>query len=118
MMTRRGFVLALTTGFVALGLVIGSVIADELLGVITKVDVETKTLVVVPKDSEKEIKVKVDDKTEIVSKKGSRPVDLEKMQDFLEKVQDKGAKGIQAKITHEKNVASKIQYQMKKKSAQ
>jgi len=116
MMKRRGFMLALTTGLVALGLV-GFAMAEELIGVITKVDVEGKILVVVPKDSEKEIKVKVDDKTEVVSKKGSRPLDLEKTRDFLEKVQDKGAKGIQAKITHEKGVASKIQYQMKRKAA-
>jgi hypothetical protein len=116
MFNRRGFVLALTTGVVALGLV-GFAIADELIGVITKVDVAEKQLTVLPKDAEKEIKVKVTDKTEVVSKKGSRPVDLDKMRDFLEKIQDGGGKGIQAKITHEKGVASKIQYQMKKKAA-
>ena len=117
MMSRRGFVLALTTGLVALVLVVGSVIADELLGVITKVDVDAKQLTVLPKDSEKEIKVKVTDKTEPVSKKGTRKLDLEKLEKFLEKLQDAGEKGIEAKITHEKGVASKIQYTMKKKSA-
>jgi hypothetical protein len=107
----------MTTGLVALGLVVGSVIADELLGVITKVDVDGKQLTVLPKDSEKEIKIKVTDKTETVTKKGTRKIDLEKLEKFLEKVQDGGAKGIEAKITHEKNVASKIQYTMKKKAA-
>ncbi|MFO0887820.1 MAG: hypothetical protein U0790_01610 [Isosphaeraceae bacterium] len=116
-MNRRGFLLALTTGLVAMGFVVGTVIADELLGVIVKVDVEGKTLTVIPKDSEKEIKVKVNDKTEVVTKKGTNKLDLQKVEGFLEKVQDKGAKGIQAKITHEKGVASKIQYQMKRKSA-
>lgn len=115
-MNRRGFVLALTTGVVALGLV-GFALADELIGVITKVDADAKQIVVVPKDSDKEIKVKITDKTEQVTKKGSRPVDLKKLEGFLEKVQDKGAKGIEAKITHENGVASKIQYQMKRKSA-
>ncbi len=118
MMNRRGFVLALTTSLVALVLVVGSVIADELLGTIIKVDADAKQLTVVQKDTDKEIKVKVTDDTEVVSKKGTRKIDLEKLEKFLEKVQDKGAKGIQAKITHEKGVASKIQYIMKKKSAQ
>ena len=74
MMKRRGFVLMLTTGLVALGLVVGSAIADELMGMITKIDVEGKQLTVVPKDSTKEIKVKVTDKTE-VSSQGRIPED-------------------------------------------
>ena len=117
MMKRRGFMLAMTTGLVALGFVVGSVLADELLGVITKVDVSGKQLSVLPNGSEKEIKVKVTDDTEQVTKKGTRKIDLEKLEKFLEKVQDNGAKGIEAKITHEKGVASKIQYIMKKKAA-
>src|SRR4051812_42474959 len=103
MMTRRGFTLAMSTGLVALGLVVGSVIADELLGVITKVDVAEKQLTVLPKDSEKEIKVKVTEKTERITNKGSRKLDLERLEKSLEKAQDKGAKGIEVKITHENN---------------
>jgi hypothetical protein len=117
MMNRRGFVLAMTMGLVAFGLVVGSVLADELLGVITKVDVDGKVLTVVPKDSDKEIKVKVTDKTEQVSKKGTRKIDLEKLEKFVEKIQDGGGKGVEAKITHEKGVASKIQYVFAKKKA-
>ena len=64
MMNRRGFMLTLTTGLVALGFVVGTVIADELLGTITKVDVDGKVLTVVEKDTDKEIKIKVTDKTE------------------------------------------------------
>jgi hypothetical protein len=116
MMNRRGFMLAMTTGLVALCLVVGSVIADELLGVITKVDVDGKMLTIVPKDSDKEIKVKVTDKTETVSRKGTQKIDLEKLEKRLQKAQDRGAKGIEAKITHEKGVASKIQYTFKKKA--
>jgi hypothetical protein len=117
MTNRRGFVLALTTSLVALVLVVGSVIADELLGTIIKVDADAKQLTVVENDTDKEIKIKVTDKTEVVSKKGTRKIDLEKLEKFLEKVQDSGRKGISAKITHEKGVASKIQYTMKKKAA-
>jgi hypothetical protein len=117
MMNRRGFMLALTTSLVAMVFVVGSVIADELLGTIIKVDASAKQLTVVPKDSDKEIKIKVTDDTEVVRKKGNQKLDLEKLEKFLEKVQDKGAKGIQAKITHEKGVASKIQYKMRKKAA-
>jgi hypothetical protein len=118
MMKRRGFMLTLITGLVALGFVVGTVIADELLGTITKVDVDGKVLTVVEKETDKEIKIKVTDKTERVKKGGElEKLDLEKLEKFVEKVQDKGGKGVQAKIYHEKNVASKIQYQMKKKAA-
>jgi len=119
MMNRRGFVLALTSGMVALVLVVGSVLADELLGVITKVDVDAKTLTVVEKESGKEIKVKVTDKTEEVTRKGgTRKVDLDRLEKRLQKVLDNGEKGISTKITHEDGVASKIQNTMKKKSGQ
>jgi hypothetical protein len=113
MMNRRGFVLALTVSLVAV-LVVGTVIADELLGTIIKVDASAKQLTVVQKDTDKEIKIKVTDDTEQVTKKGTRKLDLEKLEKFLEKVQDDGQKGIEAKITHEKGVASKIQYTRKK----
>ena len=114
MMKRRGFVLMLTTGLVALGLVVGSAIADELMGMITKIDVEGKQLTVVPKDSTKEIKVKVTDKTEVSSAKGVRKIDLEKLAKKLEKAQDDGRKGLEAKIIHEDGVASKLEFAKKK----
>jgi hypothetical protein len=114
MMKRRGFVLMMTTGLVALGLVVGSVIADELLGVIIKIDVEGKQLTVVPKDSDKEIKVKVTDKTEVISSKGIRKINLEKLAKKLEKAQDDGRKGLNAKVIHEGGVASKIEFAKKK----
>jgi hypothetical protein len=117
MMNRRGLMLSLTTGLVALVLVVGSVIADELQGTITKVDADSKVLTVVPKDSEKEIKIKVTEKTE-VSKKGGgfEKVDLEKLGKAVERAIDKGAKGIQVKITHQSGVASKIERTKKKAS--
>ena len=109
MMNRRGFMLTLTTGLVALGFVVGTVIADELMGTITKVDVDGKVLTVVQKDSDKEIKIKVTDKTEAVGKGGTpetRPGEAGKER---REGQDAGDKGVQAKIFHEENVASKIQ---------
>jgi hypothetical protein len=111
--------LTMITGLVALGFVVGTVIADELLGTITKVDIDGKVLTVVEKDTDKEIKVKVTDKTEVVGKGGTtKKLDLEKLEKFIEKVKDNGGDGVKAKITHENKVASKIQYQMKKKAAQ
>ena len=44
MRTRRGFLLTVVSGFVAMAFVVGSVIADELLGVLSKVDVEGKKI--------------------------------------------------------------------------
>jgi len=116
MKNRREFVLALTAGLVALAVVITPVIADELLGVITKIDVAGKKLTVVEKDTDKEVVVTTNDDTEQVSKKGNQKVDLEKLSGFLSKVQDAGKKGIQAKVTHEKGVASKIQLIFQKKA--
>ena len=117
MQSRRGYMFKVAAGFAAMALVfVGSVIADELLGVITKVNVEDKQITVVEKDTDKEIKVKITDDTVQVSKKGDRKVDLEKLDGFVKKVQDGGGKGLQAKITHEKHVASKIEYTRKKKA--
>jgi hypothetical protein len=118
MQNRRGFLLTVVAGFVAMALVVGTVIADELLGVITKVNVDDKELTVVEKDTDKGIKIKVTDDTEVVTKKGAVKVDLEKLQKGVEKAQDQGKKGVRVKITHEKNVASKIEFQKKKKAAE
>ena len=120
MKNRRGFLLTCVTGFVAMALVVGTVIADELLGVLTKVDVEGKKLTVVEKDTDKEVVIKTTEETEWVSKKGDRKLDtenLEKLDSFVKKVQDAGKKGVNIKVTHEKNVASKIEVKFGKKKA-
>jgi hypothetical protein len=109
MQNRRKFLLILTTGIVAMGFVVASVIADELLGVITKVDVDAKKITVEEKESNKEVVIKITDETERVSQKGTDKVNLEELQDYLKKVQEKGKKGITVKVTHEKGVASKIE---------
>jgi hypothetical protein len=117
MLHRRGFVLSLTTSLVALVLVVGSVVADELMGTLIKVNADAKQVVVVPKDSSDEIQVKVTDKTEQVTKKGTDKLDLTKLEKSLQKALDKGAKGLQVKVTHENRVASKIE-RIRKKSGQ
>jgi hypothetical protein len=115
MKNRRNFLLTLTAGIVALAVVITPVIAEELLGVITKVDVPGKKLTVVEKGSDKEVVVTTTDDTEYVSGKGeSSKVDLEKFSKKVAKAQDAGKKGMFAKITHEKGVASKIESAKKK----
>lgn len=120
MQSRRGFLFKITAGFAAMALVIvGSVIADELLGTITKVDVEKKVITVVEKETEKEIEVKITGDTKQVTKKGEVEVDLEKLEKGVKRQTDAGKKGVMAKITHEKGVASKIELkygQRKKKS--
>jgi len=118
MQNRRGFLLTAVTGVVAMALVVGTVIADELLGVLTKVDAEGKKVTVVEKDTDKEVVVKITDDTVQVTKKGEVKVDLEKLDGFVKKVQEAGKKGITVKVTHEKGVASKIEFQKKKKAAQ
>jgi hypothetical protein len=114
MQTRRKFMLTLTAAVVGMGLVVASVLADELLGVIIKADADTKKITVVEKDTDKEVEIKVTDDTEYVTGKGSGKVDFEKLEKGIEKAKEKGKKGISVKITHEKSVASKIETQKKK----
>ena len=119
MKNRRAFLLTLTAGVVALGVLVVPVIADELFGVITKVDVGSKKLTVQEKDSDKDIVVTTTDDTEIVFGKEGEPrkLDLEKLATNVRKAQDAGKKGVFAKITHEKGLASRIGVFAKKKEA-
>jgi hypothetical protein len=118
MQNRRGFLIKMATGLAVMGLVVGTVIADELLGGISKVDVEGKKITVIEKDTDKEIEIKITDETEQTAKGGYAKVDLEKLEKRVTKAVDAGKKGISAKIIHEKNVASKIEikFQRKKKA--
>ena len=111
MQTRRRLVITFTACFVALGFVVASVLADELLGVLSKVDVEGKKITVVEKDTEKEIEVKITDDTEQISGKNktASKVDLEKLEKKVKKAQDSNNK-INIKVTHEKKVASKLEF--------
>ena len=73
MLNRRKFVLTLIAGVAALGFVASvSVLADELLGVMTKVDVEGKKITVEEKGTDKEIVITITDETE-QTKKGGGP---------------------------------------------
>jgi len=115
MKNRRGFLLALVAGLMAAAVIITPVIADELFGVITKVDVAGMKLTVAEKGTDKDVVVTVTPDTEYVSGKGeSSKVDLEKIAKNVAKAQDAGKKGMNTKITHEKGVASKIESAKKK----
>ena len=112
MQNRRKFVLTLAICFVSMSFVVASVLAEELLGFITKVDFDAKKVTVVEKDKDDEIVLTTDDKTEYVTKDGTVKVDkeiYEKIEKGIEKAKDAGKKGYFAKITHEKKVISKIQ---------
>jgi hypothetical protein len=115
MSSRRRFVLMFTSAFVALAVVTSSVIADELMGMITKINADAKKITVTTKD-DKEVEVTITDTTEWVTKKGSSPIDLEKVAGNLKKAQDAGRKGIMVTVTHENAVASKIAPAAKKKT--
>src|SRR5262249_32624774 len=116
-MKNRRALLLMTAGAVALVVVAVPVIADELLGVITKVDVVGKKVTVVEKDTGKEVEVTVPDDTELDTPKGVSKVDLEKLSKFVEKAKEKGKKGASVVVTHKKAVASKIKVAAKKKEA-
>jgi hypothetical protein len=117
MKDRRSFLRMMAVGFVALAVVVAPAIADELFGVISKVDVEGKKVTVLEKDTDKEVIVTITDNTEYVTGKGTSKVDLEKLSKNVTKQIDAGKKGVRAKIDHDKGVASKITIQQKKKAA-
>ena len=119
MQSRRKFLIKVGAGFAAMAMVVvGTVLADELLGVISKVDVEGKKITVIEKDTEKEIDLKITDETETKTKDGYAKIDLEKLETRVKKVQEFGKKGIEAKIYHEKGVATKIEAKFRKKKAE
>jgi hypothetical protein len=105
MKNRREFLMILTAGLVALVVVITPVIADELFGVITNVDVQGKKVTVLSKDGGETVVTTTND-TEI-SAKGEK-ADLDKLANYVKKQTDAGKKGAFAKVTHENKVASKI----------
>ena len=117
MKNRRTFLMALTSGFVALAVLAAPVIADELFGVITKVDVAGKKVMVLPKGEEKEIEVTVTDDTEWVTPKGASKIDLTKVEKNVAKAIEKGRKGVTVKVTHDNKKASKIEVAAKKAPA-
>jgi len=121
MRTRRAFLMTLTAGVIALAVIAAPVIADELFGVITKVDVSGKKLTVEEKGSDKEVEVTVNDDTEYVNQKGdTSKLDtsaLEKISKGVDRAKEKGRKGVTVRVNHEKGVASKITAVAKKKAA-
>jgi hypothetical protein len=120
MQNRRKFVLTLTACLVAMGFVVASVLADELLGTIIKVDFDAKKITVVEKDKDGETVLTTDDKSEYVTKDGSVKIDkeiYEKLEKGIEKAKDAGKKGVFAKIYHEKNVITKIEKKGRGKKA-
>jgi uncharacterized membrane-anchored protein len=118
MKNRRTFFHVMAAGIVALGMIAVPALADELLGVMTKVDIEGKKITVVEKDTDKEVIVTVTDDTEYVTPKKTGKVDLEKLSKNIEKAKEKGRKGVTAKIEHDKAVASKITVEARKKAAE
>ena len=107
MIHRRSFLRTLAVSLVALTVIVAPTIADELFGTITKVDVAAKKITVLEK-GDKETEVTTTDDTEHVTGKGTSKLDLEKLQKSVTKQIDAGKKGVRAKVTHDKGVASSI----------
>ena len=106
-MNRRSGFRILACCVATLAVLVVPVLADELIGRITAVNVDAKKLTVKEKGTDKDISVSVNDDT--VTEKASGKtgkVNLEKMQKAVEKSKD----GIPVTITHEKGIASKILY--------
>src|SRR3954452_7732506 len=98
-MSKRHLLRALACGIAALAVLVAPVLADELIGRITAVNVDAKKLTVKEKGTDKDVDVTVNDETVVEKGKGksSKP-DLEKMKKRLEKAKN----GIAVEITHDK----------------
>jgi biopolymer transport protein ExbD len=112
MHTRRRLLLRFVVCCATMSLFVATatVFAEELIGALTKVDVEGKKITVVDKD-EKETEIKVTDETEYPTKKDTK-YDLEKLNSLVKERTDAGKK-VNVKVTYDKNVASKIEFQKK-----
>jgi hypothetical protein len=115
-MSRRSSLRILACGIAALAVLVVPVLADELIGRITAVNIDAKKLTVKEKGTDKDVDVTVTDETIVEKASGkSGKINLEKMQKNVEKA--KG--GIPVEITHDKGVASKILYKaMPKKTTE
>lgn len=101
MKNHRAYHMLLTTSVVALAVTATPVIAAELLGMITKVNVDEQTLTVVEKETANEVVFKTNAETSYVTKKGeSIKLDLQKLARALEKSKESGKKGISVKVGH------------------
>ena len=121
MASTRGLIRVGAALATAMAVVVGSTFADEIFGVITKVDPAAKKITVVEKKTDKESVLEVGDDALLITPKdeaGSK-VDLKKLEDRIARAKEKNAnsKGFTAKVTHEGGKVSKIQAIAKKKAA-
>lgn len=121
MASYRGLVRASAALATALAVVMGSVFAEEIYGVITKVDPDARKITVYQKKADKETVLTVEEDAELVTPKdeAGKKVDLKKMERMIAKAKEKNenAKGVRARITHEGDKVSKIEVVAKKKAA-
>ncbi len=113
--TRRNwFRLAMVTA-VALLVMVVPVLAEEIFGVLSKVDVENNKITVVQKKADKEVVLTVTDDTEFVTPKKSGKFVPAKVAKAVEKAQEKGRPGIPVVVTYEDGKASKVEIKAGKK---
>jgi hypothetical protein len=99
LVTRRKFVLAVTTMFATLVLTVGTAFAAELLATIKSVDTDAKKITVTPKEGGDDVVVTIKDDTEWYTAKGKKLENYDLA---------KAKKGALLEITHEDKVASKV----------
>jgi predicted RNA-binding protein len=103
MQTRRSWLLALTSGFVALGVLVVPTLAAEFFGRVKTIDVDAKKIVVTDQDSGKDVEVTIMDDT-VVARVDGKTVKKFDLAKYKEKAEGKG----RLKVIHEGGVASKL----------
>jgi hypothetical protein len=103
---NRSFFVAVAAGVAIATVMLAPVLADEPFGVITNIDLDGNKLnLLLPTGKELEIQTTPD--TEVVTSKKVK-LTLKDIAEGVAKAKEAGRKGTFARVTHEKNVATKI----------
>jgi len=106
-MKRHGEVVrTLFASLLAATVLITPILAEEPFGVITQVTLDSKKVTLLTKGGET-LELETTASTEIVTGKGKK-INLEAVAKGVSKAIEDGQKGVFAKVTHEKMVASRI----------
>ncbi len=106
---RRNFLRTLALGLVALSVVVAPAIADELIGVITKVDVSAKKITVLEKGTDKRGRGHDHRRHRVRHPEEDRQGQPREASEERHEANRRGQEGrSRAKVTHDKGVASSI----------
>lgn len=113
--TRRPWFRLLVSATVALLFMVVAVKAEEIFGILSKVDADHNKITITQKKSDRETVLTVTDETQFVTPKKSGKFVAKRVAKRVEKAQEKGRPGIPVAVTYDDGVASKVEIRAGKK---